>query len=160
MGLPDTSWVLGIGSRGLCLLSLGTQYTGRQTANRPTDICGLCLMLRGDVRDTHCWGESPLMTGDQQRPLGRMTFELPPKGGKGARLEDQGKKQGRALQAEGTAYGDTLRTESLDYRGNRKVASMTALWVPERAGTEAGRCWSQTSRASWGGIGIEKVLSR
>lgn len=25
------------------------------------------------------------MTGDQQRPLGRMTFELPPKGGKGAR---------------------------------------------------------------------------
>lgn len=69
-------------------------------------------------------------------------------------------KQGRALPAEGTASGDTLRTESLDYRGNRKVASMTALWVPERAGTEAGRCWSQTSRASWGGIGIEKVLSR
>lgn len=117
-------------------------------------------MLRGDVRETHCWGESLFMTGDQQRPLGRMTFELPPKGGKGARhweikARSRGEHVRQKEQPPGIPCGQSVWTT-----GNRKVASMTALWVPERAGTEAGRCWSQTSRASWGGIGIEKVLSR
>lgn len=34
---------------------------------------------------THHWGKRLLMMSDQQRFLGRMTFELPPEGGKEAR---------------------------------------------------------------------------
>lgn len=50
-------------------------------------------MLRDDVRETHCRGEGLLMTGDQQRPLGRMTFEFPPTGGK---KPDTGRSRGEA----------------------------------------------------------------
>lgn len=83
-------------------------------------------------------GRGVYLYSDHQRPLGRMRSELPHEGGKGARhWKIKGRSREDLVQEEGTACGDTLRTEPGLSGGTEKAASMTAVWVLQRADERA-----------------------
>lgn len=136
MGLSDTSWCWAPGQEACACSHWAPTLLGRQIANRPTDTYGLCLMMRGGVGETQCWG-------------GESTYIVTAKGlWKERDLSchmKEGKEPGTGsreelVQEEGTACGDTLRTEPGLSGGTEKAANMTVVSVVsvlERSGERA-----------------------
>lgn len=130
--------MLGTGSRGLCLFSVGTQSTGetdsKKTHRHLWAVSDAKEWCEGDI----VLGKGVYLYSDNQRPLGRMRSELPHERGKRDRhWKIKGRSRAELVQEEGTACGDTLRTEPGLSGGTEKAESMTAVWMLEGAGERA-----------------------